>query len=274
MTALLTTMPQLTPVLFSLQDVLSLRKASGEVTGDIRVNGHPQEPNSFRRMTGYVEQFDVQSPQLTIRETVEFSAKMRLDESIPVETKLKFVDHVLKMIELDKIANFLVGDDTGGLSFEQKKRLSIAVELASNPSCIFLDEPTSGLDARLVIFTHFWNLLHSNLILQVEYLLLYSDHPSRAASIVMRSLRRIADSGIAVVATIHQPSVAIFNSFDSLLLLKRGGETVFFGDLGKESYNLIEYLESYPSTNPIKGGEVSFALPLPNDLYSQMVYLN
>ena len=143
----------------TLMDVLSLRKASGEVTGDIRVNGHPQESNSFRRMTGYVEQFDTQSPQLTIRETVEFSAKMRLDESIPVETKLKFVDHVLKMIELDNIANFLVGDDTGGLSFEQKKRLSIAVELASNPSCIFLDEPTSGLDARLVTFTHIWNLL-------------------------------------------------------------------------------------------------------------------
>ena len=152
-------MPQLTPVLFSLQDVLSLRKASGEVTGDIRVNGHPQEPNSFRRMTGYVEQFDVQSPQLTIRETVEFSAKMRLDESIPLETKLKFVDHVLKTLELDTIAGHMVGDDTGGLSFEQKKRLSIAVELASNPSCIFLDEPTSGLDARLVTFTHIWNLL-------------------------------------------------------------------------------------------------------------------
>lgn len=71
----------------------------------------------------------------------------------------------------------------------------------------------------------------------------------------MKSLRRIADSGIAVVCTIHQPSVAIFNSFDSLLLLKRGGETVYFGDLGFESYNLINYLEKYPSTTPIKGGE-------------------
>jgi len=208
----------------TLMDVLSLRKASGEVTGDIRINGHPQEPKSFRRMTGYVEQFDVQSPQLTIRETVEFSAKMRLDKSIPMDAKLKFVDHVLAMLELDIIDSFLVGNDTGGLSFEQKKRLSIAVELASNPSCIFLDEPTSGLDAR-------------------------------AAGIVMRSLRRIADSGIAVVATIHQPSVAIFNSFDSLLLLKRGGETVFFGELGNESYNLIEYMESYPATKQIKGGE-------------------
>lgn len=205
-------------------DVLSLRKQSGEVTGDIHLNGFPQEPNAFRRCAGYVEQFDTQSPQLTIRETVEFSAKMRLDESIPVssyllllilvgnifdvsychifhvdigqmETKQKFVDQVLTMLELDSQADLLVGSDsTGGLSFEQKKRLSIAVELAANPSILFLDEPTSGLDAR-------------------------------AAGIVMRGMRRIADAGIAVVATIHQPSVAIFNSFDNLLLLKAGGET-------------------------------------------------
>jgi hypothetical protein len=69
------------------------------------------------------------------------------------------------------------------------------------------------------------------------------------------SSQRIADSGIAVVATIHQPSVAIFNSFDSLLLLKRGGETIFFGELGNESYNLIDYLEAHPATTPIKNGE-------------------
>lgn len=73
---------------------------------------------------------------------------MRLDDSIAEDTKIKFVDCVLQMLELDTIAGFLVGTDTGGLSFEQKKRLSIAVELASNPAIIFLDEPTSGLDAR------------------------------------------------------------------------------------------------------------------------------
>ena len=81
--------------------------------------------------------FCLQSPQLTVRETVEFSAKMRLAESIPLSDKLKFVDRVLEMLELDSIDGFLVGNDTGGLSFEQKKRLSIAVELASNPACIF-----------------------------------------------------------------------------------------------------------------------------------------
>ena len=171
-----------------------------------------------------MEQFDVQSPQLTIRETVEFSAKMRLDETIPMDTKMKHVDRVLNILELDNIGDSRVGDDSGGLSFEQRKRLSIAVELASNPSCIFLDEPTSGLD-------------------------------SRAADIVVRCLRRIANSGIAVVATIHQPSVAIFNSFDNLLLLKRGGEICYFGSLGVDCYTLINYFEGYPSTVQIKGGE-------------------
>lgn len=71
----------------------------------------------------------------------------------------------------------------------------------------------------------------------------------------MRGLKRIAMSGRAVCATIHQPSIAIFSSFDALLLLKRGGETVFFGDLGEASVNLIEYLEGYSATPKIQPGE-------------------
>jgi ABC-type multidrug transport system permease subunit len=71
----------------------------------------------------------------------------------------------------------------------------------------------------------------------------------------MRGLKRIAMSGRAVCATIHQPSIAIFNSFDALLLLKRGGETVFYGELGHESSNLIDYLEQYESTPKIQPGE-------------------
>lgn len=124
-------------------DVLSLRKTSGEITGDVRLNGHPQEDESFRRCTGYVEQFDVQSAQLTIRETCEFSAKLRLDATDPAvteESTAKFIDQTLDMLELTAIQGFLVGSDAaGGLSFEQRKRLSIAVELVANPSIIFLD---------------------------------------------------------------------------------------------------------------------------------------
>jgi ABC-type multidrug transport system ATPase subunit/ABC-type multidrug transport system permease subunit len=212
----------------TLMDVLALRKQSGVIEGEVRLNGHLQDPNSFRRCTGYVEQFDVQSEQLTVRETIEFSAKMRLDRKggkLTKERIQEFANATLSTLELDPISDFLVGSDSqGGLSFEQKKRLSIAVEVASNPSILFLDEPTSGLDAR-------------------------------SASIVMRGLKRIAESGRAVCATIHQPSVAIFNSFDMLLLLKRGGETVFFGELGEESSRLIDYFQRFDTTPPIRPGE-------------------
>jgi ABC-type multidrug transport system ATPase subunit len=118
--------------------VIHITSCSLVKTYDLLLNTSFVSPR--RRCTGYVEQFDTQSPQLTIRETVQFSANMRLDESVPVETKEQFVNQILEMLELDKEADLLVGsDNTGGLSFEQKKRLSIAVELAANPSIIFLE---------------------------------------------------------------------------------------------------------------------------------------
>jgi ABC-type phosphate transport system ATPase subunit len=130
-------------LLLCLQDVISLRKRSGTIQGEVRLNGWLQDPVSFRRCSGYVEQFDVQSPELTVRETVLFSARLRLDPLIvdTDEKKQAFVDHILEEVELTSLASDLVGtDESGGLSFEQKKRLSIAVELAASPSLLFLDE--------------------------------------------------------------------------------------------------------------------------------------
>lgn len=126
----------------TLMDVIAMRKNKGIVSGDVRVNGFPQDGKTFRRCSGYVEQFDVQSPQLTVRETVLFSARLRLDgNTVTAEDKQKFSDMVLRILELTPLADSLVGTfDEGGLSFEQKKRLSIAVELAASPSILFLDE--------------------------------------------------------------------------------------------------------------------------------------
>mmetsp|Transcript_3324 Transcript_3324/g.5465 ORF Transcript_3324/g.5465 Transcript_3324/m.5465 type:complete len:1454 (+) Transcript_3324:67-4428(+) len=206
----------------TLMDVIAMRKTSGTITGNIELNGHEQERTSFLRSSGYVEQFDVQSPELTVRETVEFSGRLRLDANDPAisddETKLKFVDHVLEIMELTDIATLQVGSfEEGGLTFEQRKRLAIACELAGSPSVIFLDEPTSGLD-------------------------------SRGALVVIRAMRRIADSGRTVVATIHQPSAAVFEMFDDLILLKKGGNVVFFGELGTESNKLVSYFEERGAT--------------------------
>ena len=71
----------------------------------------------------------------------------------------------------------------------------------------------------------------------------------------MRGMKRIALSGRAICATIHQPSIAIFNDFDELLLLQRGGETVYFGELGKDSSKLIQYFERFDATPRIQPGE-------------------
>lgn len=125
-------------------DVIALRKHSGHITGEVLLNGFTQMPVSFRRCSGYVEQFDVQSAQLTVREIIVFSAKLRLDRSNPVfETPDgidKHVDVIIDMLELRDEADLLVGNsEEGGLTFEQKKRLSIAAELAASPSVLFLE---------------------------------------------------------------------------------------------------------------------------------------
>jgi ABC-type multidrug transport system ATPase subunit len=127
----------------TLMDVIALRKISGTVGGNVYVNGFPQDRESFRRCSGYVEQFDIQSPELTVWETVLFSGHLRLDANKVTSDKQKksYCELVLQTLELTPLRDSLVGsDEEGGLSFEQRKRLSIAVELAASPSILFLDE--------------------------------------------------------------------------------------------------------------------------------------
>ena len=205
----------------TLLDVLSGRKNTGTIKGSMFVNGKPKEEHSFRRNMGYVEQFDSLSPMETARDAIEFSAALRLPRGTTSVERESWVDTVLTMLELTPLENTLVGtESTGGMSFEQKKRVSIGVELAANPAILFLDEPTTGLD-------------------------------SRAAQIVIRNIKRIAASGRSIVCTIHQPSAIIFSSFDSLLLLRRGGQTVFFGNLGVNCFELISFFESVPNVPSI-----------------------
>ena len=115
---------------------------------------------------------------------------------------------VLKMCGLEAYGDAVVGS----LGVEHRKRTTIAVELVAKPSLIFLDEPTSGLD-------------------------------SQSAWAITSFLRDLADSGQAIVCTIHQPSAELFQVFDRLLLLRKGGQTVYFGDIGTRSSTLIEYFE-------------------------------
>ncbi|XP_010267164.1 PREDICTED: ABC transporter G family member 36-like [Nelumbo nucifera] len=206
----------------TLMDVLAGRKTGGYIEGDIRISGFPKNQETFARISGYCEQNDIHSPQVTVRESLIFSAFLRLPKEVSMEQKMIFVDEVMELVELDNLKDAIVGlPGVTGLSTEQRKRLTIAVELVANPSIIFMDEPTSGLDAR-------------------------------AAAIVMRTVRNTVDTGRTVVCTIHQPSIDIFEAFDELLLMKRGGQVIYSGPLGQHSHKIIEYFEAIPGVQRIK----------------------
>ncbi|KAL3720970.1 hypothetical protein ACJRO7_005737 [Eucalyptus globulus] len=206
----------------TLMDVLAGRKTGGYIEGDIKISGFPKKQETFARISGYCEQNDIHSPQVTVRESLIYSAFLRLPKEVGKEEKMIFVDEVMELVELDNLKDALVGlPGITGLSTEQRKRLTIAVELVANPSIIFMDEPTSGLDAR-------------------------------AAAIVMRTVRNTVDTGRTVVCTIHQPSIDIFEAFDELLLMKRGGQVIYYGPLGRNSHKVVEYFESIPGVPKIK----------------------
>ncbi|KAI5289023.1 hypothetical protein KEM55_008922, partial [Ascosphaera atra] len=132
----------------TLLDVLATRVTMGVVSGEMLVDGRPRD-DSFQRKTGYVQQQDVHLWTSTVREALEFSALLRQPASTPKEEKIAYVNEVIKLLEMDAYADAIVGVPGEGLNVEQRKRLTIGVELAAKPQLLlFLDEPTSGLDSQ------------------------------------------------------------------------------------------------------------------------------
>ncbi|KAJ7285271.1 pleiotropic drug resistance ABC transporter [Mycena rebaudengoi] len=196
----------------TLLNVLAERTTTGVVSGDIFVNGHPP-PHDFQSQTGYVQQMDTHVPTDTVREALLFSATLRQPATVPMEEKVAYVETCLKMCGLEAVADAAVGS----LGIEQRKRTTIGVELAAKPKLLlFLDEPTSGLD-------------------------------SQSAWAIMLFLRELASSGQAILCTIHQPSAELFQIFDRLLLLRKGGQVVYFGDIGENSSTLISHFQTHGS---------------------------
>ncbi|XP_058002029.1 pleiotropic drug resistance protein 1-like isoform X6 [Hevea brasiliensis] len=208
----------------TLMDVLAGRKTGGYIDGSISISGYPKKQETFARISGYCEQTDIHSPHVTVYESLLYSAWLRLPPEVDSDTRKMFIEEVMELVELTNLRVALVGlPGVNGLSIEQRKRLTIAVELVANPSIIFMDEPTSGLDAR-------------------------------AAAIVMRTVRNTVDTGRTVVCTIHQPSIDIFDAFDELFLLKRGGEEIYVGPVGRHACHLIKYFEDIEGIPKIKDG--------------------
>ncbi|RYC82030.1 ABC transporter CDR4 [Fusarium oxysporum f. sp. narcissi] len=209
----------------TLLDVLADRVTMGVITGDILVNGLPRG-KSFQRTTGYVQQQDIHLETSTVREALRFSAALRQPSSVCMQDKIDYVEEVISLLEMGPYADAVIGVSGKGLNVEQRKRLSIGVELVAKPEAlIFLDEPTSGLD-------------------------------SQTAWAIVSLLKKLANHGLAILCTIHQPSGIIFQQFDRLLLLAKGGRTVYFGDIGENATALTGYFERHdavqcrPEENP------------------------
>ncbi|THG03965.1 hypothetical protein TEA_028352 [Camellia sinensis var. sinensis] len=164
----------------TLMDVLAGRKTSGTIEGDNRIGGFPKVHETFARISGYCEQTDIHSPQITVEESVVYSVWLSLCPEIDSKTKFEFVKEVLEIIEFDEIKDF------------------------------GMPGPTTGLDAR-------------------------------AAAIVMRAVKNVAETGRTIVCTIHQPSIDIFEAFGELILLKASGQVIYSGPLGQHSSSVIEY---------------------------------
>ncbi|UNI22118.1 Multidrug resistance protein [Purpureocillium takamizusanense] len=210
----------------SLLDCLADRRYGvGVVTGEILIDGKLRD-ESFQRKTGYAQQLDLHLETTTVREALNFSAVLRQPSSIPRKEKLAYVDEVIKILDMGEYADAVVGVLGEGLNVEQRKRLTIGVELAAKPPfLLFVDEPTSGLD-------------------------------SQTSWAILDLLEKLSKAGQSILCTIHQPSAILFQRFDRLLLLAEGGRTVYFGDIGEDSKILTDYFERHgshpckPGTNP------------------------
>ncbi|KAJ9255969.1 putative ABC transporter [Paecilomyces variotii] len=196
----------------TLLDVLATRVTMGVVTGEMLVDGRPRD-QSFQRKTGYVQQQDLHLSTSTVREALRFSAILRQPAHVSRQEKLDYVEEVIKLLGMESYADAVVGVPGEGLNVEQRKRLTIGVELAAKPQLLlFLDEPTSGLDSQTS-----WSILDL--------------------------IDTLTAHGQAILCTIHQPSAMLFQRFDRLLFLARGGKTVYFGEIGEKSSTLSSYFE-------------------------------
>lgn len=213
----------------TLLDVLANRKTTGVIAGQVKVAGCAPRAD-FQRGTAYCEQQDVHEWTATVREAFRFSAYLRQPPSTTIEEKNAYVEEVIQLLELEDLADAMIGFPGFGLSVEARKRVTIGVELAAKPQLLlFLDEPTSGLDGQ-------------------------------SAYNIVRFLRKLASAGQAILCTIHQPNALLFENFDRLLLLKKGGRCVYFGDIGQDSQIIRDYFARNGAVCPVEANPAEFML--------------
>lgn len=195
----------------SLLTILAGRFDGESTSGDILFNGQTRA-KQMKRHVAFVLQTDVMFGELTVRETLTITARLRLPETVLVDEQIKRVSAIIELMGLDKCADTLVNFISGG----ERKRLSIANEILVNPSVLLLDEPTSGLD-------------------------------STTAFSILRTLQELVNNGRTIACAIHQPSSQLFAKFDKLALLA-DGRVVYFGP-ARDAVSYMSRLGYEPPTN-------------------------
>ncbi|EXC26390.1 ABC transporter G family member 22 [Morus notabilis] len=212
----------------TLLNLLGGRVIQPTVGGSITYNDQPYS-KFLKSRIGFVTQDDVLFPHLTVKETLTYTALLRLPKSLTREEKEKRAIDVIYELGLERCQDTMIGGSfVRGVSGGERKRVCIGNEIIINPSLLFLDEPTSGLD-------------------------------STTALRIVQMLHDIAEAGKTVITTIHQPSSRLFHKFDKLILLGKGSLLYF----GKASEAMV-YFSSIGCSPLIAMNPAEFLLDLAN----------
>lgn len=205
----------------TLLDLISGYRTAG-YQGNVFVNGKLRVLEDFRRMSCYIQQDDRTQILLTVQENMSLAADLKLGPNIPKSRKNKMVNEILSLLGLSESKNTRGGRLSGG----QKKRLSIALELISNPSVMFLDEPTTGLD-------------------------------SSSCSQCIELLQKLAHEGRTIICTIHQPSASLFQMFDLVYILAQGN-CLYQGTTS----NMLNFLTNHQLLCPVYHSPADFIIEI------------
>ncbi|GLT70056.1 hypothetical protein SLA2020_421570 [Shorea laevis] len=211
----------------TLIDALANRIVKESLKGIVTLNGEVLESRMQKVISAYVMQDDLLFPMLTVEETLMFAAEFRLPRTLSKSKKKMRVQALIDQLGLRNAAKTVIGDEGHrGVSGGERRRVSIGIDIIHDPIILFLDEPTSGLD-------------------------------STSAFMVVKVLRRIAQTGSIVIMSIHQPSYRIMGLLDRLIFLSRG-HTVY----SSSPTNLPLFFSDFGHPIPENEDRTEFALDL------------
>lgn len=205
-------------------------KTTFETSGQVTFNNVELSSDVVKSLVSFVPQDDAALlSSLTVRETLKYAANLRLPSHMSVDEKNRRAEEVLRKMCLDDCAEQYIGDNSHkGISGGQKRRVTMACQVLTDPTVLLLDEPTSGLDAFLT-------------------------------TEIFEVLQNLAREGRTIVISIHQARTDLFKMFDNILLLQRGGSVVYSGP----GHSMLQTLQDhYGIVCPTTTNPADFALDL------------